>query len=259
MYQYNNTLGVESSAGTDRGGFGSGSEVSGVASLSAKLCRMAPLLLRTLLALSLLAPSSLVRAADATLDTLAAAAPALDREVLALALRARDCAARDAEVGQRLAVIDYSRPSTEVRMWVFDMTAGRLLHAEHVAHGRGSGGNVPTRFSDVEGSYQSSLGLFRMGETYVGGNGYSLRMDGLEPGFNARARERLIVMHGADYVDPAQAQRQGRLGRSFGCPAVRSAVARAVIDDLKDGQLLFAYAGDPQWRAGSPLLHCPKR
>ncbi|MDR7194790.1 murein L,D-transpeptidase catalytic domain family protein [Luteimonas terrae] len=214
---------------------------------------------RALLGLSLLASSSVLQAADTTLDTLAAAAPALDREVLSLALDARTCAKRAHDVGRRLAVIDYSRPSTEIRMWVFDVQSGRLLHAEHVAHGRGSGDNLPTVFSDVEGSYQSSLGLFSTAETYTGQNGYSLRMDGLEPGINGRARERLIVMHGADYVDPDQARRQGRLGRSWGCPAVRDEVAQAVIDDLKDGQLLFAYANDPAWRRDSKLLRCPAR
>lgn len=215
--------------------------------------------IRAWLLLSLLAASTMLHAADATLDTLAAAAPALDRKVLSLALDARACAGRSHKVGRRLAVIDYSRPSTEVRMWIFDVHVGRLLHAEHVAHGRGSGENLPTVFSDVEGSYQSSLGLFSTAETYTGQNGYSLRMDGLEPGINGLARERLIVMHGADYVDPAQARRQGRLGRSFGCPAVRSEVAQAVIDDLKDGQLLFAYANDPAWRRDSTLLRCPAR
>jgi len=212
---------------------------------------------RLLLLLALLAPA-MARAED-LLARLSALAPALDRDVLSMALQARDCAARDREVGHRLAVIDYSQPSTQVRMWVFDIDGRRLLHAEHVAHGRGSGGDVPTVFSDVEGSYQSSLGLFAMAETYVGQNGYSLRMDGLEPGINARARERLIVMHGADYVDPEQARRQGRLGRSWGCPAVRSAVAREVIDDLKGGQLLFAYADDPVWLRESTFLHCPAR
>lgn len=199
--------------------------------------------------------------ADDLLDRLSAAAPALDRGVLALALAARDCArsTRAAKIGERLAVIDYTRPSTEVRLWVFDVPRARLLHAEHVAHGRGSGGNVPTAFSDVEGSYQSSLGLFATAETYQGENGYSMRMDGLEPGINGRARERLIVMHGADYVDPAQAQRQGRLGRSWGCPAVRTEVAREVIDALKDGQLVFAYAKDRAWLNGSRFLHCPAR
>jgi len=212
---------------------------------------------RALLVLALLASPS-VQAAD-LLTRLSAVAPALDRKVLSLALEARACAARDRAVGRRLAVIDYSRPSTDVRLWVFDVEAGRLLHTEHVAHGRGSGGDVPTVFSDVEGSYQSSLGLFSMAETYVGQNGYSLRMDGLEPGINGRARERLIVMHGAGYVDPEQGRRQGRLGRSWGCPAVRSEVAQAVIDDLKDGQLLFAYANDPAWRRDSRLLRCPAR
>ena len=206
----------------------------------------------------LLACSS-VRAADATLDTLAAAAPALDREVLSLALDARACAARDRDVGRRLAIIDYGRPSTEIRMWIFDVETGRLLHAEHVAHGRGSGGDLATAFSDVEGSHQSSLGLFATAETYIGENGYSLRLDGLEPGINGRARERLIVMHGADYVDPDQARRQGRLGRSWGCPAVRSAAARPVIDALKDGQVLFAYARDRAWLDGSAFLHCGAR
>lgn len=216
-----------------------------------------------LLSAFLCASASAVRAApaDPLLDRLSAAAPALDREVLALALAARDCArsTRAAKTGDRLAVIDYTRPSTEVRLWVFDVPRARLLYAEHVAHGRGSGGNVPTAFSDVEGSYQSSLGLFATAETYQGENGYSMRMDGLEPGINGRARERLIVMHGADYVDPAQAQRQGRLGRSWGCPAVRTAVAREVIDALKDGQLVFAYAKDRAWLNGSRFLHCRAR
>lgn len=194
--------------------------------------------------------------ADALLDRLSAAAPELDRSVLALALAARTCAERGRDVGPRLAVIDYTRPSTEVRLWVFDVPAGRLLHAEHVAHGRGSGDDVPDAFSNDEGSHQSSLGLFATAETYTGENGYSLRMDGLEPGINDRARERLIVMHGADYVDPEQARRQGRLGRSWGCPAVRSAAARPVIDALKDGQLLFAYARDGAWLDGSAFLRC---
>jgi hypothetical protein len=173
-------------------------------------------------------------------------APEADGAVLARALSARDCAiARGlADEGERLAVIDYARPSTERRLWVFDLDGPRLLFAEHVAHGRGSGENRAQQFSNREGSHQSSLGLFRTGETYDGDNGYSLRLDGLEPGLNDRARERAIVMHGAAYVDPLQALRQGRLGRSFGCPAVRTAVARPLIDAIKQGQLLYADGGE---------------
>ncbi|CAN5620887.1 murein L,D-transpeptidase catalytic domain family protein [soil metagenome] len=191
---------------------------------------------------------------------LAHSAPDLDRKVLALALQARACALADAgqNASTRLAVIDYTRPSTQKRMWVFDLTRGRLLYAEHVAHGRGSGDDMATAFSNVEGSHQSSLGLFQAAETYNGENGYSLRLDGLEPGINDRARERLLVIHGADYVDPAQALRQGRLGRSFGCPAVRRAVARGLIDSLSQGQLVFAYAHDAAWLSGSRLLQCER-
>ena len=180
-------------------------------------------------------------------------APDADPGVLALAIEARACAVRsgDAAAGARLAVIDYTRASTQPRMWVFDLERDALLYTEHVAHGRGSGGNFATAFSNRDESHQTSLGLFSTADTYVGGNGYSLRMDGLEPGINDNARERLIVMHGAPYVDPAQASRQGRLGRSFGCPALRPQVAREVIDSLKQGQLLFAYADEAAWLSGS--------
>src|SRR5690606_7009517 len=113
--------------------------------------------------------------------------------------------------------------------------------------------------SNVDGSHQTSLGLFRTAETYVGGNGYSLRMDGLEPGVNDNARDRLIVIHGAPYVNPEQAQRQGRLGRSYGCPALRPQVARQVIDTIKGDQMVFAYYPDDQWLTGSRYFGCGGR
>lgn len=194
----------------------------------------------------------------ATLKALRAQAPALDPAVLSKALAARDCATRKglASSARRMAVIDYSLPSTQRRLWVFDLQQPRMLFDEYVAHGRGSGDNVPTRFSNDDGSHSSSLGLFSTAETYVGGNGYSLRMDGLEPGFNDHARDRAIVMHGAWYVDPALAGRAGRLGRSYGCPALRPAVAHQVIDALKGGQLLFAYYPDQDWLQHSSMLRC---
>lgn len=190
---------------------------------------------------------------------LAALAPDADPDVLRLAVQAETCA-RDAgdttPLPARLGVIDYSRPSTERRLWVFDLRRERLLYHEFVAHGRNTGDNLASRFSNAEGSLQSSLGLFRTAETYEGGNGYSLRMDGLEPGFNDQARSRAIVMHGAWYVDPLQALKQGRLGRSLGCPALRQPIAREVIDTLKGGQALFAYYPDRQWLSNSRLLGC---
>lgn len=197
-------------------------------------------------------------AADTLLAALHSAAPDADPAVLDLALQARRCAIRHGAVsnGSRLAVIDYSRPSTQRRLWIFDLSQPSLLFDEYVAHGRGSGENLAQHFSNVDGSLQSSLGLFTTAETYDGDNGYSLRMDGLEPGVNDNARSRLLVMHGAWYVDPLLASTQGRIGRSLGCPALRPAIARPLIDALKQGQLLFAYYPDARWLAQSRFLHC---
>jgi hypothetical protein len=209
------------------------------------------------------APSSATDAGagDARLARLSAPAPDADRGVLALALAARECAVDSGEVApdSRLAVIDYSLPSTTRRLWVFDVQAGKLLHHELVAHGRGSGDNYATSFSNAADSHQTSLGLFRTAETYIGGNGYSLRLDGLEPGVNDNARARAIVMHGAWYVDPAVVAQQGRLGRSYGCPALRQQVARVVIDELKDRNLLFSYADNAAWLQRSRDFACSGR
>ena len=191
-------------------------------------------------------------------DLLAHAAPTADPGVLKLAARAADCARRQGPVNHvdRLAVIDYSRPSDQPRLWVFDLDRGRLLFEELVAHGRGTGERLAERFSNAEGSHMSSLGLFRTTEPYNGGNGYSLRLEGLEPGFNDRALDRAIVMHGAPYVSEDLIRKQGRIGRSWGCPAVRSAVARRMIDTLKNGALLFAYYPDRKWLHESSYLQC---
>jgi hypothetical protein len=185
-------------------------------------------------------------------------APDVDPNVIRLAVGALTCATRGASDGEprRLAVIDYSRPSAEQRLWVFDLAAMKLLYVERVAHGRGTGDNLPERFSNLPGSHQSSLGLFRTSETYEGANGYSLRLDGLEPGFNDRARERAIVMHGAAYVSDATVKARGGVGRSHGCPAVRREVARTLIDAIKGGHYLFAYYPDSRWLGSSSLLTC---
>lgn len=206
--------------------------------------------------LSITAPSA-VLASSPLVATLAKAAPSADPKVIALAVSAIDCAtAHGMEPSDRLAVIDYSKPSTQPRLWVFDLNNRKLLYRELVAHGRNSGDNYPQRFSNTLGSLQSSLGLFRTLDTYSGSNGYSLRMDGLEAGVNDKALERAIVMHGAPYVDAQTANKQGRLGRSWGCPALRSGVARQVIDTLKGGQFIFSYYPDREWLASSRYLHC---
>jgi hypothetical protein len=116
---------------------------------------------------------------------------------------------------------------------------------------------MATSFSDEMNSRQSSLGLFVARDTYVGHNGYSLRLNGLEPGFNSHALERAIVMHGAPYVDAVLAKQQGRLGRSWGCPALREAIARDVIDIVRSGGVIFSYYPDETWLKTSRFLNCP--
>ena len=207
------------------------------------------------LLLALAAPAG---ADESLASELVAAAPTANPKVLSLAARAADCARRQGllEGFRHLAVIDYSLPSTQPRLWVFDVDRGRLLFQELVAHGRNTGEKVAERFSNVEGSKMSSLGLFQATDTYYGSNGYSLRLRGLDAGFNDNALSRAIVMHGAPYVSEAIAARLGRLGRSWGCPAVRQEVARVMIDALKGGALLFAYYPDSKWLKESALLTC---
>jgi hypothetical protein len=178
--------------------------------------------------------------------------------VLSLALGAVQCATSrgDIDAPPTLTVIDYSKPSVEPRLWVFDMTRRELLFNELVAHGRNTGENMSVHFSDTLNSRQSSIGLFVTDETYVGSNGYSLRLRGLEPGFNGRARERAIVMHGAPYVNEELAAVQGRIGRSWGCPALREAVARDVIDTIRGGGVIFSYYPDSNWLKSSRFLNC---
>jgi len=190
-------------------------------------------------------------------NSLAHAAPELNPLVLKSALSAMQCAVNSgAEPAQRLAVIDYSQPSTARRLWIFDLRRKTLVLRDLVAHGQMSGENFATQFSNRVGSYQSSLGLFRTQESYEGSHGYSLRMDGLEPDFNDRARDRDLVIHAADYVSPAWSRREGRIGRSQGCPAVRPQVARQVIDKLKDGQFMFSWYPDQHWLKSSVYLNC---
>ncbi|WP_428701578.1 murein L,D-transpeptidase catalytic domain family protein [Stenotrophomonas indicatrix] len=223
------------------------------------MCRLAAL---GLLATTATAPAGAQTpiaaiSADDLAAQLARTAPKADRRVLQLAAHAMRCALQRPELGvssERLSVIDYSRPSTEPRMWVFDLARQRLLFEEWVAHGRNSGENRTQHFSNRDGSFMSSIGAFTAQETYMGGNGYSLRLAGLEPGFNDRARERAIVIHGAPYVNPSTAQLQGRLGRSLGCPAVRLSVAKPLIDALRGGTMVFAYYPDKDWLKHSQLL-----
>ena len=183
----------------------------------------------------------------------------MSAEVLDLALTATSCAAASGAIDAApptLTVIDYSLPSTEPRLWVFDLATGNLLFKELVAHGKNTGDNLATKFSNQMDSRQTSIGLFVTDDTYVGSNGYSLRLDGLDAGFNDRARDRAIVMHGAPYVNPEIAATQGRIGRSWGCPALRTAIASKVIDTIRGGSVIFSYYPDQEWLQTSRFLNC---
>jgi hypothetical protein len=170
-------------------------------------------------------------------------AEGLSPKVLAMALDAVSCARARGVEGRDdlLTVIDYSLPSTQPRLWVLDLAKGEVLYHELVAHGRGSGDKYATRFSNLNNSHQTSLGLFLTAGTYEGGNGYSLKLKGLDEGVNDMAETRYIVMHGAWYVSPEHARTHGRIGRSWGCPALPKESAGPVIDTIKDGSFLFVY------------------
>ena len=181
--------------------------------------------------------SRLVRAADA---------PGLRPQVLRLALDAHAKAEQKGETtSPLLTVIDYTRPSTQRRLWVIDLARDSVLEQALVAHGRRTGDDRAERFSNRPGSFESSLGTFVTGESYSGKNGYSLRLRGLDRGLNDNAEARAIVMHGAWYATRAFVAKVGRLGRSEGCPALDPAVARRVIDRIKGGSVVFAYFPDP--------------
>ena len=180
------------------------------------------------------------------------------QEVLELAVRAFQCG-QTAGLFDRslLTVIDYSLPSSVKRLWVIDLARKRILFHELVAHGEGSGDEYASEFSNEPGSRQTSLGVFRTEDVYSGGNGYSLRLAGLEPGVNDLAMERRIVMHGAGYVSDRAVNALGRLGRSWGCPALSYGVSRRVIDVIKEGSAVFAYYPDSRWLRQSRFLnHC---
>ena len=195
------------------------------------------------------ASANAAEATDGLVKSLVRQAPGLRADVLKLALHAAQTAEEQGLVKRRdlITVIDYSLPSTQPRLFVFDLVARKLLFRELVAHGKNSGDNVPSFFSNSSGSLASSLGLFVTADPYIGGNGYSLRLKGLEAGINDMAWDRAIVMHGAPYVSRAAIRALGRLGRSWGCPAVRKEVARKMIDTLRGGSPIFAYYPDKTW------------
>lgn len=183
----------------------------------------------------------------------------LNPQVLDLALKAYTCAQKMGFKDTRnvLTIIDYSLPSSQKRLWVIDLAHKQVLFNTLVAQGKYTGDLFAKYFSDKPESKESSIGLFMTQEPYVGHDGYSLRINGLEPGFNDKAESREIVIHGAWYVSDSFLHRMGRIGKSWGCPAVPKDVVTPMINQIKGGTLLFSYYPNPQWLATSKFLHCP--
>jgi len=159
----------------------------------------------------------------------------------------------DAPNKKLLSIIDYSKPSNEKRLFIIDVENRKLLYNTLVAHGKRSGYVNATKFSNKYGSHKSSLGFFRTGNSYYGKRGYSLQLEGLEKGINDNARQRGIVIHGANYVSERIANGNGVIGRSWGCPAVSKKLSKEIINLLKGGSLLYIYADDEVYKENSIL------
>jgi len=154
-----------------------------------------------------------------------------------------------------ISVVDYSQPSTQKRFYLIDVETKKVLFQDYVAHGKNTGLLNASSFSNKINSHQSSLGFYKTAETYFGKHGLSLRLDGLENGFNNLARNRAIVIHTADYAEESFVKKWGRLGRSFGCPALPSGNYKEIIELIKEGSLLFIYSPVDQYLRKSDVIN----
>jgi hypothetical protein len=157
-------------------------------------------------------------------------------------------------VSSLLTICDYSQSSAQKRLYVIDMENGRILYNTYVSHGKNSGSEFATSFSNRSESHKSSLGFMVTGNTYRGRAGYSMYFEGLEYGINNNVRKRAIVMHGSEYVNEERADEGAFMGRSFGCPAVPYAEHKKIIDAIKGGSCFFAYADDKWYATTSKIL-----
>jgi hypothetical protein len=156
---------------------------------------------------------------------------------------------------QLISIVDFTKSSSQKRLFVIDLRNHRLLFNTYVAHGQNSGNEYANRFSNKPESFQSSLGFYQTSGTYNGKNGYSMQLNGLENGINNKADERAIVMHGAPYVSENYIRARGYLGRSWGCPAVPEKLNKPIIDRIKNGTCLFIYSENRNYLSHSSILN----
>jgi hypothetical protein len=154
-----------------------------------------------------------------------------------------------------ISIIDFTKPSNEKRFYTIDLDTKTVKYYTYVSHGKNTGMNSATSFSNVVHSNQSSLGFYVTGETYVGSKGYSLKLDGMDKGYNDNMRTRAVVMHEADYVSESWIKKYGRLGRSQGCPALPKELSKEVINTIKHQTMIFAYSNDEIYLNSSSYLN----
>jgi hypothetical protein len=201
-------------------------------------------------------PSTSANWIDTEAHAINSQATNLSPAVLKLSLKAyRTARQQGLDNKQLLTIVDYTKPSTERRLWVVDMKTNKVLFNTWVAHGKNSGAVNSNSFSNDPRSLKSSLGVFVTSDSYDGHNGYSLRVKGLERGINDNAYSRTVVFHGADYANPDVAKHMGRLGRSWGCFAVGRQVIKPLVDTIKHDTVIVAYYPDKHWLQSSAFLN----
>ncbi len=197
-----------------------------------------------------------ISATEMLYDQLSLSALGLSQEAYHYALQGYDLLLREGKLHNQhiLSIVDFSLPSTRKRLFVIDLTKKKLLFNSLVSHGRNSGVEMATDFSNAPESYKSSLGFYVTGKTYRGEHGYSLKLEGEEDGINSNAMERGIVMHAANYVDEKLAHLQGYIGRSLGCPAIPVKLHKKIIQSIRNGSCLFIYSPDQNYLLSSKML-----
>ena len=185
--------------------------------------------------------------------------PTLNQLVINKVLTTLKCANEyNVERDNILTIIDYSLPSNQKRLWVFDLTAKKLLFNTYVSHGIKSGSLLTDYFSNKNNSKASSIGVYQTQESYYGRDGLSLRLEGLDRSFNDNASSRSVVMHPGWYVDEDFIKKYGRPGRSWGCPALPVDMSQAVINTIKNKSLLVIYYPSDNWFTKSKFLNCDR-
>lgn len=189
---------------------------------------------------------------------LQALAPDLTQPVIEKVITSLSCSQQlNVPHNKILTVIDYSIPANKKRMWVFDLAANKLLFYTYVSHGIKSGALTTQYFSNKNDSKASSIGVYKTEKSYYGREGISLRLDGLDPGFNTNAQNRAIVMHGGWYMDEHFIKKYGRSGRSWGCPAIPLEIIKPVVETIKENSLMVVYYPNDSWFLTSKFLNCP--